>query len=745
MSNQSQNHTSQVFTQAVQTIQAKINLAKIQLKKNAKVPELLVYDNSNTSPQKYPLLGDRYAIGRDGRSCDIVISDSVVSQVHFTIRRDPLNKRSFLLRDQNSTNGTFRGKSRLGTCSIYHGNLINLGPPELATSIKIKYIYPRPWWINLVRYLLYGALVSTVIGCLFLFIAWTQIDVSSLPSGENGPIVIYTEDGTSLTPARQETHQELKQLSDFSPYLPQAVIASEDTRFYWHLGVDPLGILRAILINVENQEIRQGASTLTQQLARSLFPQVGRENTTSRKLREMIFALKLEATYSKDEILRTYLNRVYLGLNNFGFEDASQLYFNKSAADLTLAEAATLVAILPAPNSYNPVQDYDTAVALRNRVIERMANLNMITQEEADRARRSRIEVTPSAHDAFSNIIAPYFYSYVFKELNRILGASVAAEGNFIVETSLDIDLQTKAEAAFNESLQDSVNRFNLSQGALVSINSENGEIVAMIGGKDYRESQFNRVTQAQRQPGSTFKIFAYTAALEKGISPYKTYSCDSLIWQGQKYQSCERSEGNIDMYTGLAQSENAVALRIAQDVGLKKVVEMARRFRIESPLEAVPGLILGQSEVNLLEMTGAYGAIANEGVWYKPHAIRRIRDGNDCQDSSQPNSCREIYHYSSETNFTTKVISPRVANQLNELMQSVVINGTGRAAYLGKGEAGKTGTTDRNVDLWFIGYLQQNQLATGIWLGNDDNSPTWGSSSLAAAIWGKYYQTILE
>ena len=235
--------------------------------------------------------------------------------------------------------------------------------------------------------------------------------------------------------------------------MPKAVIASEDSRFYWHFGVDPLGVVRAVLINTSDKGISQGASTLTQQLSRSLFTEVGRENTAGRKIREMLVALKLEAFYSKNDILKTYLNRVYLGVGSYGFEDASQFYFDKSAKNLDISEAATLVAMLPAPNLYNPVQDYQTSVQLRNRVINRMVSLGMISEQEAARARRSRIKVSPRASQALSKMLAPYFYSYVFQELQQLLGEDVAKEGNFIVETSLDPKIQTKAEQSLKAAI----------------------------------------------------------------------------------------------------------------------------------------------------------------------------------------------------------------------------------------------------------------------------------------------------
>ncbi len=742
---QPQTQISQILTQAIQTLQAKLNFGAIALKAGAKIPELRVQD-ARAQPDVYPLLGDRYLVGRSSKSCDIVVRNPVVSHVHFSLERDSQNPRSFILKDENSTNGIYLGKRRLKSLPLRHGCVVTLGPPELAATVRIQYHNPPPLWVRLLRYSLYGT--GGVMGLLALWIGieWAKIPVRPLPARTTGPVVVYARDGqTPLNPLLNHTHRELKRLSDFSPYLPQAAIASEDSRYYWHLGVDPIGILRALAVNYQGQEIRQGASTITQQLARTLFPQVGRQDTAGRKLREMIVALKLEAFYSKDELLKAYLNRVYLGANNYGFEDAAQFYFDKSAADLNLSEAATLVAILPGPNSYNPVRDYNTAVQLRNRTISRMAQLGMISEEEAARARRSRIEVSPKARKALASAIAPYFYSYVFDELRFLLGADLAKEGNFIVETGLDIEIQKQAETALGSAVRTDGSRVGFSQGAIVTLNTRTGEILALTGGVDYKKSQFNRATQAQRQPGSTFKVFAYAAAIEQDISPSKQYSCAPLTWKGQHYRACDRSSGTIDMYRGLAQSENAVALRVAQEAGLSNVVEMANRLGIQSKLKPIPGLVLGQSEVNVLEITGAYATFANRGVWNRPHAIRRILDGSDCADYQDQQTCREIYSFNKDNNARKRAISPGVADRMTSLMRGVVQGGTGRAANLGLGEAGKTGTTNKAVDLWFIGYLPSSQLATGIWLGNDDNSRTWGSSSQAAALWGKYMRKVTQ
>ncbi len=732
---------SRVVTQAVQTIQAKVNFNAANFRSGKPIPELKIKE-ANGKEQSFPLVGDRYTVGRSSR-CDISIRNPVVSQTHLTLKRNRKQPRSFIVQDEKSTNGIYRGQRRLKTFSLFHGESFTLGPPELAAVVNVQYYNPPPLWLYLIRYSLYGMGGMLGLFLLLLGIEWFKVPVYPIPRESTLPIVVYADDGeTPINPTAQDnTHRELKKLSDFSPYLPDALVASEDSRFYWHFGVDPIGISRAVVINLTSAELRQGASTLTQQLARSLFPEVGRENTAGRKLREMLVALKLETFYSKDFILKTYLNRVYLGIGSYGFEDAAQFYFAKSAADLNLSEAATLVAILPAPNLYNPVKDYDTAVALRNRIIDRMVKLGMVSPEEADRARRSRIEVSPNASASFSSTVAPYFYSYVLDELQELLGSDVAQEGNFIVETALDPQLQQQAEDSLASSLDSDGDRLGYSQGAVVTLDSSNGNILALVGGVNYEQSQFNRVVQAKRQPGSTFKIFAYGAAIEAGIDPDTEYSCAPLSWQGQQYRGCERSSGNIDMYRGLAQSENVTTLRVAQDVGLNKVIDVAQRLGISSSLIEAPGLVIGQSETTVLEMTGAYATVANDGIWNKPHAINRVLDGSDCKNSSDRNTCRVIYTFDDDEATYRDVIEPEVTDELTDMLRLAVEEGTGKAANIDQGAAGKTGTTDNNIDLWFIGYVPtaDYNYVTGVWLGNDDNSPTRGSSYQAANLWARY------
>ena len=736
---------SQMMTGLIQTMQVKIDAPR--LKANAKVPTLHIkyQQNGKKYSNRYPLLGDRFVIGRSRSRSDIAILSDIVSSTHCVVEKDKDNPQQFIISDLKSTNGIYLGKKRYQSINLNHNDVVTLAPPELEDAVEIKFDNRPALWLFAIRYLAMIIILIMLLITGLIAQQWSQYQIKPIPYHVGGATVVYGNDNqTVLAPKVDTTHQELPKLGDFSPYLPQALIASEDSRYYWHFGVDPIGIARAIVVR-RNQGIQQGASTITQQLARSIYPDVGRENNLARKWRELMVATKLEAFYSKDDILKTYLNRVYLGINLYGFEDASQFYFDKSAQDLDLAQSATLVAMLPAPNAFNPVQDLKTTIGLRNRVIERMLKLDMVNEEEASRARRSTINISPKAKQTLSGIIAPYFYSYIFTEMRNVLNDDLMQEGDFIVETSLDPAIQSLAETSLKDHLETNGKTNNFSQGAIVTLDSRNGEIVALVGGKDYKKSQFNRATQAQRQPGSTFKVFAYTSALENGISSNKTYTCSPFLWQGFQYRGCERSSGATTMTQALVLSENAIALRIAKETGLDNVITTAKKMGIKSPLNSVPGLILGQSEVNLLEITSAYTTFANQGIWSKGHGIRVIRDGRDCQSFNDIQSCREIYRFNQNQDEQKRVISKKVANNMHQMLNEAVTSGTGRNAFIGKGEAGKTGTTNRGVDLWFIGYIPQDNLVTGIWLGNDDNRPTNSSSSQASSLWGKYMNQVVN
>ncbi|EKQ68939.1 penicillin-binding protein, 1A family [Leptolyngbyaceae cyanobacterium JSC-12] len=744
-------------TQAFQSVQTqtRVFFSKLKLKPDARVPELWVQDAGAEKAEIYPLLGDRYMLGRSSKTCDIVVRNPVVSQIHLSLNREKQPpgflgyfwRSPFVMKDENSTNGIFRGKRRIRQMVLRHGDVYTLGPSELADAVRIKYNDPPPWFVKVFRYGVCGfGGVSALVAVITLW-EWQKFDIYPLPNSVQGPVVITARDGeTLLTSPITRSHAELKSLREFSPYVAKAVIASEDSRFYWHMGVDPIGVLRALLVNLRGGSIQEGASTVTQQLARSVFRgYVGTDDSAARKLREAAVALKLETFYSKNFLLLTYLNRVYMGSGTFGFEDAAQFYLGKSARELDLSEAAMLAGILPAPNRFNPVRDYQKAIEQRNGVLQRMQELGMVSAEEAQRARRSRIQVNPKAVQELESIRAPYYHDQVFIDLETLLGADVANEGNFIVETAMDPQMQASAESSLRNFVDSIGSSAGFTQGAVVTLDGKTGEVLALVGGVDYKKSQYNRATQAKRQPGSTFKVFAYTDALQQGISPGTTFSCAPLNWDGQYFEGCRSGGGSMDMYAGMAQSENVIALRVAQEVGLNRVVQTAKRMGIKSDLKAVPGLVLGQSEVSVIELTGAFGVLANQGVRNYPRTIRRVLDAGDCQIRDNPKTCRVIYAFDQDGEQNQPIIQPEVANIMTNLLRGVVTGGTGSSAAIGLGEVGKTGTTNDNKDLWFVGYIPDRALVTGVWLGNDDNTPTYGSSSQAAQLWGNYMSRIVR
>jgi membrane peptidoglycan carboxypeptidase len=729
----------------------KVNFTRLALKPNARVPKLLVQDADAPEPDIFPLLGEKYVLGRSSQSCDIVVRNEVVSQVHLSLKREKKQGKTFLLKDEGSTNGIYRGKNKIDRIILRDGDKFTLGPPELKAAVKITYLDPPPVYLRVLRYGLYGT--GSLLGLLLLAIVAesTKINVNPLPDA-NGPVMVYADNlEEPLRPAKIGSHKDLATLNDFSKYLPKALIASEDSRFYWHFGIDPWGVGRAVIIGRKQGKMTQGASTLTQQVARSLFRSyVGSEDNLPRKLREAVVALKLEATYSKDKILLTYLNRVFLGDDAHGFEDAAQNYLGKSARDLTLSEAAMLVGILPGPNIFNPcVEDKQgrkgtKAIERRNLVLTRMLETGMITQAEAREARRSTLNYRVEACAPSSNTKAPYLYTYVFQELQEILGTETAKEGNFAIETGLNLKMQAKAEAALRNNIATAGSNYRFAQGGIVSLDPSTGIVKAMVGGVDYQTSQFNRATDAHRQPGSTFKLFGYAAAIEGGISPGKTYSCDPMSWGGRRFPGCGHgASGSADMYTGFALSENITALRVARDIGLPKVLATAQKMGIRSKLDEVPAVVLGQSVVNMLEITGAYGAVANRGIWHKPRAIKRVYDTSNC-NLNQIRTCRVMYDYTKDAP-SQRVLKVSITDTLTAMMRGVITNGTGKNAAIGLGEVGKTGTTNDNVDLWFIGFIPDQKVITGVWLGNDDNTPTNGSSAQAAQLWGKYMGSVYK
>ncbi|MEI6331032.1 MAG: transglycosylase domain-containing protein [Pseudanabaena sp. ELA645] len=730
---------SKLMTQINQLTQVVQGVLKINPKE--RVPKLEVRLSQKEQPKIYELVGDRYIIGRSTGKCDIVIQTPLVSQVHAQLVRDRSQKKSqFILQDQDSTNGIYRQKQRLKSVPLRHNMKITLGPPELADAATIRYLDPPPWYVRTAQYT--GIGIGAIAGIIIIAIAneLSKVpDLKPLPVSEQGPVEVLAGDGVKrLDPTEIANHTEYASLGEFGQFLPKAVVASEDTSFYWNIGVDPVGVVRAIVTNVRSRGERlEGASTITQQLARNLLGKtyVGTDDSAGRKWREAAAAIKLNFSYQKEEILRLYLNRAYTGNGVYGFKDAAKLYFNKEASELNLSEAATLVGLLPSPETINPFRNKNLAIEYRDRILNRMAELGMITDKDADQARRSILILNETAKKKLQGTVAPYYYSYVFEELQELLGDNFAREGNLIVETNLDVAMQQASDRALQEAVARDGGANGFSQGAIVTLNSSDGSLLAMTGGVDYKASQFNRAAQALRQAGSTFKLFSYAAALDRGISPNTTYSCSGFAG----LIGCHNGgSGAIDMYRGFALSENVVAVRVAEAAGFDNVVKMAKNLGITTKLDASSNMVLGGNEVKILEMAGAYATVINEGKYIKPHAIKRILDTNYCKVPKDRQTCRVVFDASNALK-PRQVIDAGIANTMVDMMRGVVQYGTGRPAAIAQGTVvGKTGTTDEGRDLWFIGGIPKRNLVTAVWLGNDQGV-TNGSSAVAAQVWGDY------
>jgi penicillin-binding protein 1A len=543
----------------------------------------------------------------------------------------------------------------------------------------------------------------------------------------NGTITMVSADGVILQkigPASRETIV----YEDIPSDLVDAFIAAEDQRFYSHNGIDRRGIARAALANLQNRNVVEGASTITQQLARIVF--LEQDRTFQRKVREILLALKMEETLDKNQIMERYLNLVYLGSGAYGVADAAWIYFGKTVDQLTLAETAMIAGMAPAPSLYSPTVDAEAARRQRDRVINRMLATGAITSVEANEALTEEVAVA-AKQPKFLYSEFPYFTTYVEKQLASLVGEDELEAGGLTVETSLNVSWQRKAEQTIDEAIERYSGWQGFEQAALVAIDPRNGEIKAMVGGNDFRESQFNRVTQAQRQPGSTFKAFVYATAVAAGFSPYKDYVDAKYVVDGYEPKNYgENYSGQVDLLRALRSSINIVAVKLLVDVGFDPVIELAQRMGIESELLPTYSLALGASEVNLLELTSAYGTFANNGTHTPVHGIRRVL-----------NSQGEVIY--ENPNEKTQALDADSAAIMTWMLRGVVEGGTGSNANLGRPVAGKTGTSEKNRDLWFIGYIPQ--LATGVWLGKDDSTPTRGASSTAATVWRMFMSQITD
>lgn len=506
-------------------------------------------------------------------------------------------------------------------------------------------------------------------------------------------------------------------LADFPAYLTEAVLATEDRRFYSHFGIDPIGLARAMLKNLSSGRVVQGGSTITQQLAKNLF--LSHERTFRRKVQEAILALWIEGALSKDEILSAYLNRVYMGAGAYGMDAAARLYFNKSARDLTLREAATLAGLLKAPSRYSPLNNPGLASARADTVIAAMRDAGYL--EEGDAPKGPKIPLPPPRKPG-SVQATRYYADWIVDQIDDLIGPP---DKDLIVETTLDPSIQSAGENALSHVLQEQGKARHIGQGAIVVMTTD-GAVTAMIGGRHYKDSQFNRATQAFRSPGSSFKPFVYLAALESGWTP------DSLIEDAPIDSGKYRPEnydgeyyGTVTLETALALSLNTATVRLMKDIGPARVVETARRIGIEAPLGSNLSLSLGSDGVPMTEMLRAYGVIARGGLDVEPYGIVKIRDADG-----------QVYYERPAGRFAARVVMPQAAQGVTAMMAQVIERGTGRGAWLPFPAAGKTGTSQNFRDAWFVGFTPDYVAA--VWLGNDDNTPmkkvTGGS--FPAGIW---------
>ena len=692
------------------------------------VPTLCVHQ-LDQEDRVIALHGDGYRLGRDS-DVEIPLEHPAISRLHALLLHQGNH---WVLVDQNSTNGLWWKGRRVRELELRDGDRIALAPAAETGAPTLRFQQPAERRLRRLANLV-SLLIATGLGtgAVLLLLANVSVPVRGRLAQVQGPIALYDRNNKPVRSVNSQRHRELDTVGDFSPDLVNALLASEDSRFWWHPGLDPVGTLRALITNLLGGEVLEGGSTLTQQLARSLYPdQVGQGDTLERKWRELLVAVQLESRFSKSDLLLSYLNRVYLGVG-FGFDDAARAYFDTSARNLSLDQAALLVGLLPSPNGHDPCRYPQRALASRNLVLNKMADEGRLDLEAARQARRRPIQLAAKACNSVQAATAPFYSDQVRLDLQALVGPDVASEGNFLIETHLDPLLQAVVQRQLQGMLQAS-SQLGVRQGAAVVIDSRNGGVLAISGGRDYRSSQFNRATMALRQPGSTFKLMPYLAALERGLKPTKQMPCGPLEWGGQRFES--DCGGTLSLTSAFAFSNNSVALRLSRRIGLDQVVNQARALGITTPLDAVPGLALGQSEVRLIELTAAYAAVANNGVWNPPSTIRRLVDAETCAQEST-SRCRSLSEGGS-LNTSRRAMRPDTARRMQKLLQTVVRSGTGRAAFLGGSEGGKTGTTNDGRDLLFIGYEPSRHWVLGIWLGNDDNSPTASSSGLAATLWG--------
>ena len=577
-----------------------------------------------------------------------------------------------------------------------------------------------------------GGFTSWLLRAVFLLAIWAGVglagvfaycaldlpDVRQVVQAPKRPSITLEADDGTVFARYGDMYGDHVSLDQIPRYVPEAVIAIEDRRFYSHFGIDVWGILRAMVRNLTARHLVQGGSTITQQLAKNLF--LSPERTIKRKVQEIMLALWLEQTYSKDQILTAYLNRVYLGGGAYGVDAAAHIYFGKSAAELNVREAAIIAGLLRAPSRFSPARDPALAMERAKTVLQAMEEEGYITDEQ----RQQAIASIPPGRKPGPAGDGRYFADWVIDQIESLVEDP---SQDVVVATTLNLNLERMAERHIDTALSRDAAK-GISQAALVTL-APDGAVKALVGGRDYRQSQFNRATQAQRQPGSSFKPIVYLAALEDGMSPDEVIPDAPLTigrWSPENFDGKYR--GPVTAREALAESLNTVAVRVFQRAGADKVIATARALGITSPLGEGPSLALGASEATPLEMTTVFAALAAGGRAITPYAIREIRNRQG----------QVIYRHPDVT--PPAVVNPGAVRELVGMMEGVVRSGTGRRAALGdRPVAGKTGTSSDYRDAWFLGFT--GDYTTGIWFGNDDNASMRKvvGGSLPAQVWHDY------
>ncbi|MGI9415821.1 MAG: transglycosylase domain-containing protein [Hyphomicrobiales bacterium] len=543
--------------------------------------------------------------------------------------------------------------------------------------------------------------------------------------------VTFTDSTGNVIGRRGIWQDDAIPLEEIPPHVIKAVLATEDQRFFEHFGVDIQGTTRAMVSNLRASTVVQGGSTITQQLAKNLF--LTPERTLRRKMHEAFLAVWIEARLTKQEILKLYLDRSYLGGGTYGVEAAAQFYFAKSIRDVNLAEAAMLAGLFKAPSKYAPHANIENARNRAKVVLYRMLDAGAISQGQMFAARREPAQFV----DRKGYYSPDYFLDWAYEQTLELLRKH-RLETEYVVEvkSTINLDLQRHAQATINKMLDENTKKFRAKQAALVSM-EPSGAVRSIVGGRDYDKSQFNRATEAKRQPGSSFKPFVYLTALASGMTP-KTIVVDRPVrignWSPRNYNG--RYRGRVSLTTALKKSINSIPVQIAQKVGTRKIIQVAHKVGLQSDLRPNPSMPLGTNEVTVMDLTAAYATFASGGRLARPYAVLEI---------ARPNG-EVLYNREQNAPRRRQVVNQSLISDLNYMLNQVVLSGTGRRAQLGfTPQAGKTGTTQGYRDAWFVGYTAH--YVTGVWFGNDDYTPTrrLTGGNLPAMTWHAYMSKALE